>query len=53
MIGTSLFYANYRFELNDLTRTIEVLVDNPIVVLTVTEIREIYASLRLDLIFYR
>jgi hypothetical protein len=49
----SPFYANYRFELNDLTRTIEVLADNPAVALTATEIREIYASLRLDLMFYR
>jgi hypothetical protein len=49
----SLFYANYRFELNDLTRTIEVLVDNLVVVLMVIEIREIYTSLCLDLIFYR
>jgi hypothetical protein len=47
----SPFYANYRFEPNDLTRTIEVLVDNLVAVLIVTEIREIYTSLRLDLMF--
>jgi hypothetical protein len=47
----SLFYTNYRFELNDLTRTIEVLVDNLVVALIVTELREMYTSLRLDLMF--
>jgi hypothetical protein len=47
----SPFYTNYRFELSDLTRTIEVLVDNLATALTATEIREIYTSLRLDLMF--
>jgi hypothetical protein len=51
--GTSPFYANYGFEPNDLTGTIEVLADNPAVALTATEIREIHASLRLDLMFCR
>jgi hypothetical protein len=53
MTGISPFYANYRFELNDLTRTIEVLADNLVAALTATEIREMYASLRLDLMFCR
>jgi hypothetical protein len=52
-IGTSPFYANYRFEPNDLTRTIEVLADNLAAALTATEIREIHTSLRLDLMFCR
>jgi transposase InsO family protein len=51
--GTSPFYANYRFEPNDLTGTMEVLADNPAVALTATEIREMHASLRLDLMFCR
>jgi transposase InsO family protein len=50
--GTSPFYANYGFEPNDLTGTMEVLADNPVAALTATEIREMYASLRLDLMFY-
>src|ERR1700712_1494926 len=51
--GTSPFYANYGFEPNDLTGTIEVLADNPAAALTATEIREMHASLRLDLMFCR
>jgi hypothetical protein len=52
-MGTSPFYTNYRFEPSDLTGTIEVLVDNPAAALTAKEIRELYASLRLDLMFCR
>jgi hypothetical protein len=51
--GTSPFYANYGFEPNDLTGTMEVLADNPAAALTATEIREMHASLRLDLMFCR
>jgi hypothetical protein len=51
-MGTSLFYANYRFEPNDLTGTIEVLADNLAAALIATEIREMHTSLCLDLMFY-
>jgi hypothetical protein len=52
-IRRSTFYANYGFEANELTRTIEVLADNPGAALTATELREMHANSRLDLMFCR
>jgi hypothetical protein len=51
--GTSLFFANYRFEPEDYIGQIEVIAENPAVALTAREFGEIQESLRLDLMFCR
>ncbi|TLD05659.1 reverse transcriptase domain protein [Venturia nashicola] len=51
--GTSPFYANFGFEPKDFSGTAEVLADNPTAALTATELREMQANLRLDLMFCR
>ena len=51
--GTSPFYANFGFELRDFIGVAEVMADNPVAALTATELREMHANLRLDLMFCR
>jgi hypothetical protein len=51
--GTSPFFANYRFELEDYIGQIEVTAENPAAALTAREFSEIQENLRLDLTFCR
>ena len=46
-----LFYTNFGFKLREFIGIAKVIVDNPIVALIATELREIYSNLCLDLMF--